>query len=38
MEDEWIAIYDYKDSSEDNPHGVWQGTLEHIASLGLRLS
>jgi hypothetical protein len=35
MEDEWVTVYDYQDSSSENPGWIWAGTLEHIAALGL---
>lgn len=35
MENDYATVHDYKDPSSENPDWTWQGTLEHIASLGL---
>lgn len=35
MEDEYIAVYEYQNPSDENPEWIWRGTLGHIAALGL---
>lgn len=36
MENEMVDVYDYNAPDGENPDWIWQGTLEHIAEMGLQ--